>query len=85
MCIASLAYVQFLFLFLMIGLDRSTDSQPQFLCLILMLILTIDVFHLGGLSNHYLYYREKYPWLRYLIKLILGIVFPFVLLVLLVQ
>ena len=85
MCIASLAYVQFLLLFLMIGLDRSTDSQPLFLCLILMLILTFDVFHLGGLSNHYLYYREKYPWLRYLIKLILGIVFPFVLLVLLVQ
>lgn len=82
MCIAILIYGAFLLLFLLIGLDRSTGSQPLFFCVILMFILTFDIFHLGGLSHHYLYYREKYPWLRYLVKLILGVILPFVLLIL---
>lgn len=89
MCTASMLYGIFLF---MIGLtitQADISSLRNFLCffayILLSLILTLDVFHLGRLSKKYLHYRIKYPWLRYLVKLTVGLIFPFIILCLIVK
>lgn len=84
MCIASVFYGFFLFTFIIMITQDDLSSFLDYFFLasyaLLSLILIFDVFHLGNLSRQYLHYRGKYPWLRYVVKLVLGIVFPFLIL-----
>lgn len=46
---------------------------------LLMPIFGLDLFYLGEHSRTYMSFRDKHPWIRIIIRILLGIVFPLVL------
>lgn len=79
MCIATVAYCCLLLL-LVFTIIPDPELWPWIPALILSVTMLFDIFHLGERFPIYVRYRENYPWLRYIVKLIFGIAVPFFLL-----